>query len=477
MAVCATVLLWTAAVPISRAFLLTEIDYNEGWNVYNAQKAATHQPLYPAAYGWTAVNYPALSFHLIAALGRSNTQYLYAGRILSLAGLGLSAVLAGLIVLQTTRSKSAAWLSGLFLVALFCATANGYVGMDDPQMLAQAFFLTGIYAYLRGSTCRYTLELTALLFVVGGNVKHNLIEFPIAVLLDLLLSAPRKALRFAIAGGLMAALSVLLTRRIDGAAYLACLLTPRNYSFPAGLKSMMSFLVVSPLPTLAALWAAWACWKDPNRRVLSLLLFCALAVDVYFSGGSGVDINGIFGSMLAMVLLTGVFLADFSRLSLGWVQARRPLLLGSILFLGLAIPMIRSGMGKTGKVIEENRAEARRFLREVAYLRQQPGDAICESILRCAVAGKTYLYDPFNATRFIQQGRLDANVMLEQLKNHRYGAVQLYDSVDERIADPGAQTCFTPAILQAIDQYYRPGLENEDGVIYLPKERDESMLQ
>jgi hypothetical protein len=66
---CIAISFWTAAYPFSRAFLKTQITYNEGWNAYNAMKVAEHQPLYPSAYGWTSVNYPALSFHLIAALG------------------------------------------------------------------------------------------------------------------------------------------------------------------------------------------------------------------------------------------------------------------------------------------------------------------------------------------------------------------------------------------------------------------------
>jgi hypothetical protein len=479
MALCGAILLWTSALPFSRAFLLMEIDYNEGWNVYNAQKVADHQPLYPTTYAWTTVNYPALSFHLVAAMGRSTSDYLFAGRILSLAGLCLSGVFAGLIVWHTMRSRSAAWLSGLFLVAFFCAIANGYVGMDDPQMLAQAFFMAGIYVYLRGNRQGWALELTALLFVVGGNIKHNLIEFPLAVLLDLLFSSPRKALRFAVGGALMAAFSVVLTRQIDGAAYVSCLLTSRSYSALAGIGNMLSLPFYSPLPTVAALLMAYICWKNPARRVLALLLLCALAIDTYFSGGSGVDINGIFGSMLAIVLLCGVFWADFSRLSLvsrlplGQTLARSPLAVCSIFFLGLAVPMIRSGNGRTDKVLQERREEVRRFAAEVAYLRQQPGSALCESILRCADAGKPYVYDPFNATRFVEQGRLDANVIMDRLRNHEYGAVQLYDSVEEKIANPDAQMCFTVPILRAIAEYYRPGLENEDGVIYLPKGQGE----
>jgi hypothetical protein len=476
LAICASILFWTAAMPFRRAFLLAELDYNEGWNLYNTQKVALHQPLYPATYGWTAVNYPALSFHLVAFLGRFTHEYLFTARILSLAGLCLTAFFAGAIVQRTTRSRSAAWLTGLFLIAWFCATADAYVGSDDPQILAQAFFMAGLYVYLRGNRQGWALEAAALLFVVGGNIKHNLIEFPIAVLLDLLITAPRRALRFAIVGGLMATASVLLTRQIDGPAYVSCMLAPRAYTFMDGVSTMLLLPTYSPLPVLAAFVAAWLCWKVPERRVLALVLGCALVINTVFCGGSGVDINGSFGSMLAMVLLCGVFsnwvppvslLRPGNPRSLAGLQS--PVIVFSILFLALAVPMMHSGNARPDQVLAADRDAANRFSAEVAYLRQQPGKALCESMLRCAYAGKPYIYDPFNATRFIGQGKLNANAIVDQIKNHAYGAIQMYNSTDSKLADPEPQMSFTIPILRAINQYYRPGLENEDGTIYLPR--------
>jgi hypothetical protein len=243
-----------------------------------------------------------------------------------------------------------------------------------------------------------------------------------------------------------------------------------------GVTTMLLLPTYSPLPVLAALVAAWLCWKVPERRVLALLLGCALVVNTIFSGGSGVDINGSFGSMLAMVLLCGVFSNRVPQVSLlrpgnprTLISLRSPTVVFSILFLLLAVPMIHSGNARPDQVLEADRDAANRFSVEVVYLRQQPGPVLCESMLRCAYAGKPYIYDPFNATRFIGQGKLDANVIVDQIKNHAYGAIQMYNSADYKLADPEPQMSFTIPILQAINQYYHPGLENEDGTIYLPR--------
>src|ERR1700733_293432 len=74
----------SAICPTVRAFYHFEINYVDGWNVYNAQKVSQHVSLYGAKYAWTTVNYPALSFYVVAYLSRFTHDYLLTGRLLSL---------------------------------------------------------------------------------------------------------------------------------------------------------------------------------------------------------------------------------------------------------------------------------------------------------------------------------------------------------------------------------------------------------
>ena len=477
LTLCVVILIWTAVYPFSRAFQLSEISYNEGWNVYNTQKVAEHQPLYPSTYDWTTVNYPALSFHLVAWLGKITLDYLFTARMLSLAGLCLSGVFAGLIVRHITRSKLAAWFSGLFLIETFCTAAKDYVGVDDPQILAQVIFLAGFYVYLRGNRKGYALDLTALLFVVGGNIKHNLIEFPLAVLLDLLFTSPRKAVRFAAAGSLMAAVSVVLTSRIDGAAYVSCLLAPRGYSVQHTVGIIEYLWPPFLLPAVAALWVVWREWKNPSLRLLVLLLFCALAVDTFFCGGSGITVNAMFGLILAIILLTGVFWAKLPSRPLGSFIALPSAAVCAIFFLWMAGPMLRSQNNnwRTDRAIEQSRENERNFAAETAILRHQPGPALCESLLLCYYAGKPYVYDPFNATRFIDMGRLDANVIVDRLRKQEYGAIQLDRNVEYDLRQGPAEIRFAPPILRAIQQYYCVGLATKIGIVYVPRRQEAQM--
>jgi hypothetical protein len=90
------------------------------------------------------------------------------------------------------------------------------------------------------------------------------------------------------------------------------------------------------------------------------------------------------------------------------------------------------------------------------------------SPLRCYSAGKPYLYDAFNAPRWIALGKLDPNVMVQHVQNRDYSAIQLTGTVESQL--PGCKS--TPqcveSLLLAIQQNYRPVLQDRGCVIYLP---------
>lgn len=102
-ACCLGFALLTFAVPLARAFFRVEMNYNEGWNVWNAAMEANHLPLYSQKAGWTTVNYPMLSYVLVAQLHRWTHEYLFTARVLSLLALCISCLLVAAIVQRLTR--------------------------------------------------------------------------------------------------------------------------------------------------------------------------------------------------------------------------------------------------------------------------------------------------------------------------------------------------------------------------------------
>lgn len=452
--------IFTAIYPLVRAFYRVEITYNEGWNVYNASALANHQVLYPASYGWTMVNYPILSFAIAAGLHRWTHDYLFTARALSLLGMLLCGVFAGLIVRRLTGSTRAAWITGAYCIAVFCALTDFYIGQDDPQMLALAVFMAGLLLYVARRESLLGIAGVAALFVLGGNIKHDPLAFPAAVLLDLLmLRAWRRAVWFSACGAVFVAISVWMNLHFGGPGFVMQLAAPRAFSWAKGWAQMGAIFGPLLLPFVLAVYAAVKSRRDERVRVLSLLLFIGLALGVVFGGGAGVSVNAQFSGMLAVVMLSGVALVLIARGEWQW-RAYAP----ALLLVWLVIPLVVCSTWNIVGELRKTRLNERLFDEDVAFLQKQSGSALCESLLRCFYAGKAYSYDPFNATRLIEFGRLDDSVVVGALEQHQYGAVQLDDPWSDAFPDR-----VNARIASAIKQNYRPALVHDGADVYVPR--------
>jgi hypothetical protein len=460
---------FTAIIPFARAFFHLEIAWNEGWNIYNATALVNHQLLYPVKYGWTSVNYPMLSFEILAQLHRLTHEYLFTARVVSL----LSLVACSLLVVAIVKTLNGSWrssiLAGLFCFAVFCAAADIYVGMDDPQMLAQVFFLLAFLTYLRHRRSLPAIAFSALLFVVACFIKHNPIDFPMAVLIELILVSLPRAIWFSLCGILFAAIAVLLSIRFGGPYFLAQILVRRSYSSLKILYQLRNVFGPLLLPFCVAAYTAFRLRKDATRRIATILFLTTLLVGSYFSGGQGVNINALFSAILAMSILLGLFWDQISSLRWQSTPRQQAAFAPLILFTWLMIPMIISGNWLPIRALRQAAAAQTRFEEDVAFLQSHPGPALCESLLECNLAGKPHLYDTY-----IHFHKLDPNVDINRILQHRFSAIQTDDPLP-LIRDDSER--WNPSIRDAIEANYVPGLQHKDAaadpyqnnVIYIPK--------
>ena len=525
-----------ALYPCVRASLHAEVGYNEGWNVYAAMRllpgagrnallpgnlgasplagGCCEPRLYPPGYGWTTVNYPAGSFFLIARLFRVTHDLLFTGRVVSLVSLLLSCVLVAALAIRLGANRRAALLGGALLLSIFCLSASGYVGMNDPQVLGQAISLTGVLAYLwsrsrlsgsaRGRASEIAgIAFAAVLFVIAGCVKQNLIAFPLAVFLDLLIRSRSRAAWFAVCGVCFAGAAIRWNIRVGGPWFLPQLLLARSYSGAKALLMLRDVFGPLLLPLVLACLTAWRSRCDGTRRFAGLALVCSLVTGGYFAGGAGVARNALFDAFCAVCVLIGLALTrgiGFSgRVGLlgsperskalallheqrraappagehgkqvGVCGAEAPLLhlaLLPALLVWMAIPALVEGTWRPWRELHECFRARDQFTQAVHLLRAQPGPALCESLLLCAESGKPFVYDPFNATRLIALGKLSPDRLVVELQQRRYGAVQL------RLPLPGDELTrdrFAPEVLQAIGANYDVAWQGSESVVLLPK--------
>lgn len=460
--------------PVRRAFANLEVSYNEGWNVYNAVAADHHVPLYGQKYAWTTVNYPVLSFYVIAWLHRIGLTYLIAGRMLSLLSLFVSCLLVGMVVWKLTRDYRSALFSAFFCSAVFCIAANEYIGADDPQMFAQVFFLCGLLVYISGPPHFSRLALTALLFVLGGNIKHNLVEFPLAVLIDLAFVGRKRVLQYLSISTVLVGASIYFNTLVGGPFFQSALLSPRTYSLQ---KVIVQFFCngFPPVPLAILAAAVWsrAKLKDPRLndqrlRVLAIFFWTSLFLGSAFGGGVGVWVNTYFDLNLSISMIVGLILHQIWR---GQIAKRHAwLAVGAPVALLLSfVPACLARPPLFPRAISSLAEKQNQFESEVSFLRAHPGPAFCVSLLRCYEADKPYEYDPFGSTNLIKHGKLAAAILVDRVNRGELAAVQLCCSIDFLKKDDAFTQLVIPQMFAALEINYELALAHPGCYIYIPK--------
>jgi len=305
------------------------------------------------------------------------------------------------------------------------------------------------------------------MFVLGGSIKHNLVEFPLAVLVDLALVERKKALQYLSISAVLVGASIYVNAIVGGPFFVSNILTPRAYSLKKAILQFMEYgLGPLPLAMIAALiWSA-ASFKDKRLRVLAILVWASILVGSVSGGVIGVWVNSYFDIYLSVSMIVGLIMHEVWRGQIGnrraWAAVGVPLAL-----LLSFVPVWASGPPLFYKPISALAEKQDQFASEVSFLRAQPGPAFCESLLRCYEAGKPYEYDPFNSANLVKLGKLDAATLVNRLNRRELAAVQLCCSIEFLKGDD--DPAIIPQMLSALQTNYELGLAHPGCYIYVPK--------
>jgi len=456
--------LLTLYYPMVRAFYRFEINYNEGWNVYVAQAAMQHRAIYPPPHTGLAAGYPFLSFYLVGYVSHLVGDYLLTGRLISLVAFLVSCTLVGLIVKKLTGGWEPAVFASLFSIGLFCSRMPDYVGMDDPQMLAHTFFLFGLWLYL--GTPPSTLRIAGItaLFVLGGNIKHNLLPAPISVLSDLFTTSLGKAVRFLVFGVIFLALAIAVNMLVGGPHFISRMLVSRPYGLAKVRNSFAFFYVPLMLPlTISTFWSIWQL-HNRKARVIAFYFFSSLLIGVAFGGGTGVAANTFFDNLFAMAIITGACLDSVWKApitSLG--KGGRLRFLAPVFLYSCVIFMFYPGGDTLPTILAQLPERERAFEFQASFLAEQPGPAICERLILCYEAGKPYVINPFVLRIRERQGEGN-NDLVKQIVGRKFAAIQTDNPLSQRPSER-----FPDDVLDAIDRYYVEAVKAPDCHIYVPR--------
>lgn len=394
--------------PCYRAFLPIMVNTNEGWNAFFADAAMGKMPLYPGLDKLITNNYPPLSFYVVGSFGKICGDPILAGRILSLLAIIIIAFFIGKIVRQFEGSLRSAVVGGAYFIGTICLSFRWYVGVNDPQLLAQAIMIVGFFLFLRAIEKDANYWLPLLIMVTAGFFKHNVITLPVSAMLGLVLWRRWRALRFSLlfSGGLVV-IGLACCYGCYGIDFFHNFLTPRSW-MPE--KAMDSLGDLHSLWIGIFLWLLLA-WRERQQKrvqLITIMIMISLAVGFLQRLGSGVFVNAQFDLVIVISIAMGVgfqFLDDQKR------ELSKFLWLLFLIISFLISPnlfsftQIFSSSGRAA--IQQEEQEIAQLINEV---RASPVDVFCESYISYR-AGKPFVIDAFNVEERIKAKKLPADVV------------------------------------------------------------------
>jgi hypothetical protein len=457
-----------------------ERNYNEGWNVYNTLRLIRHEVIYDNNL-WRVNNYPIGSFLIVAAVNSLVGNLLLAGRIVAAAAF----VAIGGLAAMATRGFGGDWIDALFggaLAAGFCyLAAPAWIAVDDPQSLGEAIMLSALVGYLYGPERRLALLRTALLVMLGGFVKHNVVAIPLAITVDIAIRSPHRLLFWLACCAAFGAAFFGLTELVAGGSFVAHLLSPRLFLWQSSAYNFLKLVRLFKFPLLLLI-PLWRLTFTRNRLVLGAYGGISLLIAAIFCGFEGTSYNMFQDSAVFLGIAAGVLLHELrpriaARATVGgWPKAAA--LAAIPLFLAQPVlaesPQAVAQLFHLPGLLAADRSKASEFAADARYLADRPGPAICESLLMCWQAGKPFILDPFNSRQYILAGRLDQNRLIRRVAAHEYSSIQLRE---DACLGPNRPDCrlqpqtfkrFTHRFLLAVARYYQIGRRSRDGTFYIP---------
>lgn len=457
-----------------------EINYNEGFNVFNSVKVESGGVLYDSKENvYRTVNYPPLSFYIIGYINNIVGNPLIVGRSISLLSLFLISICVAVAVIKLGGAVYDAVFTGIFCIALFTTYASSYVGMNDPQILGHLFEMAGLLLYLDSRSKNVNIFLVALLFSLGIFTKHNLIALPIAVAFDLFYQSRRDFIKYIIYCLTIGLFFVCIVSVISGYDFINEVFlveSSRIYSIRKMIFKTTDLVYYFQIPFLVTLLLILYNFREINFRIISIYYLLSLAIGIYFSGASGININIFFDLFISMAISSGMMLCYYRKHIINMFNYSKIiyLFLPIILFFGILIKLpenIITTYNGYSLFIEKER----KYQEDALFLKTQPDPVLCESILLCYFGNKKYEYDSFWIRQSILSGKINEEKILSLIENGYFSIVQTNKKANNYMKNSMeygpiiSYGRFTVNIMTALNNHYVLIRETDGRVFYARK--------
>jgi len=401
--------------------------YNEGWNAYLDAAAAQGEPIYFSPSALFTNNYPPLSFYIVGGAAKIFGDAIFVGRAIAwISFLAIALSIFG-ILRELGHDLAAAIFGGMLFAAYMVEQYAGYVGYDDPQMLAHAVASGGLYLFVRWERKWWATVAAAAVISFALFIKHMIVALPMTVAIWLLFNDWKACLRFSITGILFAVGGLALCCLAFGHFFVTSVLAPRQFSWH-GYQSFIVLLVPMEVP-LAICVLGIATTADRFSRLFTLYTLISLLTALGFSGGEGVDMNRMFEAVIGFSLAGGHFVGMLRR----WLdQSSLRALRAAVIFVSGASILTGVAVGATRDVllirpwIQESYIEQRSTLDAARQIAAEPGPSLCQRLAVCYWAHKPMAVDLFNFRQGVLAGTKSLGALEAQIGSGYFSSAEFY---------------------------------------------------
>ncbi len=445
-------------------------NYNEGWNAYQAAHAFGPEPLYPDPSALIANNYPPLSFYLVGVLGTIAGDHIVAGRWVSLASFLAVALAVGYVAGRLSQSARLGFASSALFVGTMTTFQPEYLGMNDPQWLAQAVQSVALVVLLTRPVSPSRLRLVLVLTLFAGLIKHNLVSLPIALTLQLLVHDRRQAWRWLKGSALALALCLSALYLVYGQNFfLDVLCNARSYALADFWQRARLWL--PPLVPLGLAFLAFARLEPASPRKTLLLLYVAVSAGIGAGvlGGAGINRNVLVDLIIGLSIAAGLAIPRISE-RFDTIQNRAAIETGAILVFALGILLAAPGrLSKAQESLATLEVRESRVAADIGVLAGVSGAVACENLALCYWAGKPFEMDLFDLGQKLRSGRFSNEAFTQLIESRRFSVIQM--------DGPGKSRRLSSAARRTIARSYEARRNESGGVFLLPRHPSVAGLQ
>ena len=416
-------------ITVTRNIGQPQIDYSEGFNMWNAHLFGTGQWQWDALKGppFNALFYTPIWYLIMGRVTNIFGDSLVVGRIFNLLTFAGCLILVFLIVRYFTRSK----IYGLIGAALPLMSSYMIAWSMFPRvdMLAILFELAGIYVIIRFENSRW-LWLSIPLFVLAFYTKQSLVAFIAAACLYLFIRNRKQGLIY---GGILTGtvLSILGIANLltQGDFFKQVFLYQQSEIF-SGTTSVVwtLFIILIPILVMGVVYA----WKNKTSLLgLSVLATFVINTLVLFLHTGG-NYNYFFEFVFALSLASGVFLQQI-------IKNRKEFYIWLFAFSIAGLVGVIPNLSLVDSTYSLRTKQAEMIIRDATY------PILTENAQMVVDAGKMPYDEPFVYSNLARLGYFDGNIVLNDLKTNKIE----YVITQSELPESGAYR-FSEEVQQAI---------------------------